>query len=628
MMRTSASGSGSTPPELDGDYPRRGSVVAETFRLDALIGEGPSGAVYNAWHLHEHRAYAVKVLHPDLGALTAALVRLRHDNQAIERLRHPHLGAAQSLAGHDPPVLQRLLLPSESLRARLELGPLPLGEVARLFFALCGALEAAARVGVVHGDLKPENVLLLPPPGRMGEPVPQIIDFGLCHLRDREGGIGSHPLLGTVGYLAPEQIQGDGAALDGRADVFALGALLFECLTGHAAFDGATPAVTVAKICLGERPRPSALVPGLPPALDELFERACHRQAEERLPSPRALWTALHAAIGGEEEVRAALREAASPSPPSGRLALLSAGEEAGDGAAPGGDFAPGAASTVSLWPREGRRRGPRRPSGAQAIRLFKELEAAGVAPDGRASSTLPGVGRALAPAARRDAGQAGAAEGAPLLLGEALRPSSATSGSRSAGSQRLRRRTAERAALLLDSGGFPAQATPDGAPATALDDEITGRLHSARTVPQPPSSTGTAPWLSTATLHTPSAATAPSPSAATAQLAAEHHDEARPRPPAPPSAGLGALLGRRHPGEEPLPPVLGLVGRAEPKPPAEPPTEAQAEPADAAAPPPEAPEPADAAAPPAPEPLWLRPLPALCGALLLLLVLLLVLLS
>lgn len=379
------------PPEDRGQDPGdlRGSLLGEAYRLDAVLGEGPSGVVYQAWHIGRQRAYAVKVLRPELGALTAALVRLRHDNQAIARMQHPHLsqGCAEVMVLEGGcPLLVRELGPGESLRQRLLRGPLALPEVCRLFVVLCGAIEAAHRHGVVHGDLKPENILLAP--GEDGAETVQVLDFGMCHLRHGEGGIGSHPILGPVRYLAPEQIQGDEAALDCRVDLFALGAILHECLTGQPAFDGQNTAAVVARICLGEAPRPSALRPGLPAALDHVVAMALDRRQEERFTTPRALWAALHGAVAGEEGVVDSLLQAAGPSAASSTLALLpgsqqsylellpppsltEAEDEAEERDRPEGQ-------TPRPWPRKAvRSRQPRRRSGARAIRIYKEMEQA-----------------------------------------------------------------------------------------------------------------------------------------------------------------------------------------------------------------------------------------------------------
>jgi serine/threonine protein kinase len=387
-------------PEERGQDPSdlRGSMLGEAYRLDAVLGEGPSGVVYQAWHVAKDRSYAIKVLRPELGALTAALVRLRHDNQAISRLQHPHLspGCAEVMVLEGGcPLLVRELGPGESLRQRLLRGPMPLPEVCRLFVALCGAIEAAHRHGVVHGDLKPENLLITQDAD--GAETVQVLDFGMCHLRFGEGGIGSHPILGPVRYLAPEQIQGDEAALDCRVDIFALGAILYECLTGQPAFDGQNTAAVVARICLGEAPRPGALRPELPAALDEVVAMALDRRQEERFTTPRALWAALHGAVAGEEGVVDALLQAAGPSAASSTLALLPGSqqsylellpppsllaERAAGGAPPGRRppqlAAPPLGHMPRPWPRkEVRARHPRRRSGPRAIRLYKEMEQA-----------------------------------------------------------------------------------------------------------------------------------------------------------------------------------------------------------------------------------------------------------
>ncbi len=403
--------SGMSPPILLGT-PRppdsaqgalRGAILLGIYRLDALLGQGPSGKVYNAWNVRRQTPCAVKVLKPELAALTAALVRLRHDNQEIGGLHHPHLqgGAADLHFTEDGiPILVRELWHGESLRQRLLRGPLRLPELSRLFVVLCGALDAAHAHGVIHGDLKPENLILGHLARGPAEDTLQILDFGMHHLRHGEGGIGTHPLLGPLSYLAPEQLGGDEAAIgceaaprlidreapkaprsvDGRADVFSLGALLHECLTGAVAFGAPQAAAVISLISLGEAPRPSQLLPGLAPALDAVVEMACHKSPDERFASPSALWLALLNALSGEADVEEALGDLRGPSAASSTVVLLHdiddlnpdpEGEEGQE------EDQPGQALHACPSKRVFHRR-RRTSNGARAIKLFKELEATG----------------------------------------------------------------------------------------------------------------------------------------------------------------------------------------------------------------------------------------------------------
>ena len=216
----------SPPVSLPAETPPlpRGTVLGEHYRLDALLGRGESGAVYNAWDLQEGRACAIKVLRPELAGLTAALLRLRQDNREIARLQPPHLQAVRLINLADQSdqrvLLHRELWYGETLRQRLQAGPLDAAELSRVFGPLCGALQASFNQGVLHGDLKPENLLFGVPAGAINEQEPtlRVLDFGMHHLRAAESGIGSHPLLGTLSYLAPEQVQEGADTLDLRSD--------------------------------------------------------------------------------------------------------------------------------------------------------------------------------------------------------------------------------------------------------------------------------------------------------------------------------------------------------------------------------------------------------------------------
>lgn len=310
-------------------------MLGEHLRLDALLGQGEAGTIYNAWDLRLNKACAVKVLRPELCALTTALLRLRHDNREIARLLHPHLQAQEMTTLPDGVVvLHRDLWYGETLRQRLLDGPLDAAEISRLFGALCGALQAAHNQGVLHGDLKPENLLLGVPAGSLNEhePTLRVLDFGMHHLRTSEGGIGLHPLLGPLSYLAPEQVQQGAHALELRSDLFALGALLYECATGQPAFaaaaEDAAGSSVLTKICLsptplpsqarqsgaaplparrgptsaGEEPLPPKLAPPVLRRLDAVVARACHKDAAERYSSPESLWAGLAEALLGDGE--------------------------------------------------------------------------------------------------------------------------------------------------------------------------------------------------------------------------------------------------------------------------------------------------------------------------------------
>ena len=289
------------------------------YEILAPLGAGGMGEVYRARDTRLGREVAVKVLPRELAADPERRLRLEREAQAISALSHPHVCALFDVGSADLPggpveFLVMELLEGETLARRLERGPLPLPQALTLGGQIAEALGAAHRRGIVHRDLKPGNVMLT----RSGA---KLLDFGLARLGESGAAAldlasaltDAHPLtregtvVGTWPYLAPEQLSGRPA--DARSDVFALGAVLYEMITGRRAFPGATMAEVSAAILKEDPPDPREDVPGLPGALVSVV-----RQCLAKDPSTR--WQ-------NADDVALALRlvgEAASPAgSPAGR---------------------------------------------------------------------------------------------------------------------------------------------------------------------------------------------------------------------------------------------------------------------------------------------------------------------
>ena len=262
------------------------------YEIVSPLGAGGMGEVYRARDTRLGRDVAVKVLPRELAADPERRLRLEREAQAISALSHPHVCALFDVGSADLPggpveFLVMELLEGETLARRLERGPLPLPQALTLGGQIAEALGAAHRRGIVHRDLKPGNVMLT----RSGA---KLLDFGLARLGEsgaaaleaasaltdalpltREGTV-----VGTWPYLAPEQLSGRPA--DARSDVFALGAVLYEMITGRRAFPGATMAEVSAAILKESPPDPREQVPGLPGALVSVV-----RQCLAKDPSAR-----------------------------------------------------------------------------------------------------------------------------------------------------------------------------------------------------------------------------------------------------------------------------------------------------------------------------------------------------
>jgi tetratricopeptide (TPR) repeat protein len=299
----------------------RGELVDGRFEIEQLVGSGGMGEIYRAVDRRDGGRVALKVRH--LGAASDRAVldaRFVLEAEILAGLRHPgivaHVAHGHTAAG--APYLAMEWLEGEDLASRLERGPLPAPEAERLGRHVAEALAVAHARGIVHRDVKPANLLL---EGGRIDGV-KILDFGVARAEGARGAATwSGALVGTPAYMAPEQARGDDR-LDARADVFALGAVLFECLTGRAAFVAPHVMGVLARILLEDAPRVSELLPGVPPALDALVARMLEKDPEARPRDASAVAEAL-ASLGAHGASAAALPARPSAPPPA-----LGAGEQ------------------------------------------------------------------------------------------------------------------------------------------------------------------------------------------------------------------------------------------------------------------------------------------------------------
>src|ERR1700733_8677772 len=245
-----------------------GDLPGGRFELEQQIATGGMGKVFRARDRVSGGAVAVKVMSEGREHHTARFAR---EVELLAELSHP--GIVRYVSHGETPSGELFLamewLDGEDLKARLEGEPLTMGESVTLATRVAEALGAAHVHGVVHRDLKPSNLFL--PGGSIAEV--KVIDFGIAHRRGRSQLTQTGAMVGTLGYMAPEQARGGGGgggAIDARVDVFALGCVLFQCLTGTPAFEGDDPASILAKIVFGEAPRVSALWPEVPDGVDAL----------------------------------------------------------------------------------------------------------------------------------------------------------------------------------------------------------------------------------------------------------------------------------------------------------------------------------------------------------------------
>ncbi len=276
--------------------PLVGQVLDGRYRVEARIAVGGMATVYRAVDTRLDRVLALKVMHPALAADGAFVERFIREAKSVARLAHPNVVQVFDQGADGSYVyLAMEYIAGCTLRDVLrERGALQPRAALDILEPVLAALGAAHRAGFVHRDMKPENVLI-GDDGRV-----KVADFGLVRSVDTVTST-TGAVLGTVAYLAPEQIEQPGAA-DPRVDVYACGVVLYEMLTGEKPHDGDSPAIVLYKHLHDDVPPPSAVVPGLPLALDELVAVATARTPGLRPPDAVAL-------LGEAREAHGALSE-------------------------------------------------------------------------------------------------------------------------------------------------------------------------------------------------------------------------------------------------------------------------------------------------------------------------------
>jgi len=270
---------------------RTGDVVDGRFAILERAGVGGMGSVYRALDRQTTKLAALKVLHaPD----TTSQARFLKEARALAGLEHPHIVryVTHGISPEGEPYLVMEWLEGESLDRRLARGPLRLEESVDIARRIAQALGAAHARGVVHRDVKPSNVFLV----EFAIDKLRLLDFGIARLDDASSGLTrTGNVLGTPGYMAPEQARGDKLLLDARADVFSLGCLLFECLTGQPPFHGPHPMAMISKLLAEEAPRLRSRCPDASEPLDALVARMLAKEPAARPVDGAAVAAAIDA---------------------------------------------------------------------------------------------------------------------------------------------------------------------------------------------------------------------------------------------------------------------------------------------------------------------------------------------
>lgn len=261
--------------------PLIGTMIGERYRIESVLGTGGMGTVYLAEHVLMEKKVALKVLHPTLAVVSSVMERFQHEAVALARIEHPNVVNATDF-GKLPNGAYYLALQyvdgRDLSRVLATEGALEPMRAARIALQVARALEAAHSQGIIHRDLKPHNVMLTTAAAEDGEQA-KVLDFGLAKLLSKSGdrSVSSGSVFGTPHYISPEQIsEGD---VDGRADLYCLGLILYEMLAGKRAFDGRN-VKDVLRRQVTETPPP--LSPALPPALVRLVTQLVQKDANAR----------------------------------------------------------------------------------------------------------------------------------------------------------------------------------------------------------------------------------------------------------------------------------------------------------------------------------------------------------
>jgi eukaryotic-like serine/threonine-protein kinase len=260
------------------------------YRIERRVGAGGMGVVYLARDTRLGRAVALKLLQARFTQDSARVRRFQQEARAASALNHPGLLTIHEIGQvDDAHFIVAEFVDGQTLRAQSNAGGMQLGAALGLLIQVADALAAAHEAGIVHRDIKPENIML------RHDGIAKVLDFGLAKLTEQAAPVADFArittqpglVMGTISYMSPEQARG--LEVDARSDIFSLGVVIYELLTGHLPFAGETTSDVLVALLHGE-PRPlERYVPGLPPALQEIVNRALAKSVAQRYQSARAL---------------------------------------------------------------------------------------------------------------------------------------------------------------------------------------------------------------------------------------------------------------------------------------------------------------------------------------------------
>jgi serine/threonine protein kinase len=314
-----------------------GQVLNDRYRIDERISEGGMGTVYRATHVLMDKRVAIKVLHPSLAADDKIVARFSREARAASRISHPHALNVTDFGESEAGVVFLVMeyLDGKTLKEVIQAdGPMPLPRVVEIINQVAGALDSAHKEGVVHRDLKSDNIMLIEAPN--GSDWAKVLDFGIAKIKEPVGGTdpaltAPNLIIGTPQYMSPEQCS-QASEIDSRSDIYSLGIIIYEMLTGHVPFTGDSPTAIMMKQL--QEPPPSVMEErdDLPPQVGMVITSALAKRPEDRFQSAGELSEALALAANGkavETALAAAATNPASASSETNRIVVPTDSNEA-----------------------------------------------------------------------------------------------------------------------------------------------------------------------------------------------------------------------------------------------------------------------------------------------------------
>ncbi len=265
------------------------------YRVIEQLGSGGMATVFKAYHASLDRYVAIKVLHPAFKADPQFFERFKREARIVANLEHPNIIPVYDFNEHNgEPYLVMRFVEGDTLKPQMKGQPMPAKDILQLMRPVCQALNYAHNQGVLHRDIKPSNIMVT------SDGSIFITDFGLARMvQAGESTLSQDMMVGTPQYISPEQAQGM-SELDGRTDIYSLGVVLFEMLTGRVPFHADTPFATVHDHIYTPLPLPSSINPDIDPAVERMLLKALSKEPEDRFATAADLLESLEGTLGAK----------------------------------------------------------------------------------------------------------------------------------------------------------------------------------------------------------------------------------------------------------------------------------------------------------------------------------------